>query len=43
MARAINAISGGSLISWAVFREGTAEKWVKRDLETLIGPYRVKH
>ena len=40
MARAINAISGGSLISWAVFREGTAEKWVKRDLETLLAPYR---
>lgn len=42
MARAINAVSGGSLISWAVFREGTAEKWVKRDLETLLAPYRVK-
>jgi AcrR family transcriptional regulator len=41
MARAINAISGGSLISWAVFREGTAERWVKRDLDTLLAPYRV--
>jgi AcrR family transcriptional regulator len=41
MARAINAIAGGSLISWAVFREGTAEKWVKRDVETLIAPYRL--
>jgi len=40
MARAINALAGGSLISWAVFREGTAERWVKRDLETLLAPYR---
>lgn len=39
MARAINAIAGGSLISWAVFREGTAAKWLKRDLETLLAPY----
>jgi AcrR family transcriptional regulator len=42
MARAINAVAGGSLISWAVFREGTAEKWVTRDLETLLAPYRVR-
>lgn len=40
MARAINAIAGGSLISWAVFREGSAAKWLKRDLDTLIAPYR---
>jgi len=40
MARAINAIAGGSLISWAIFREGTAERWLKRDLETLLAPYR---
>ena len=42
MARAINAMAGGSLIAWAIFREGTAERWVKRDLETLLAPYRVK-
>ena len=42
MARAINAMAGGSLISWAILREGTAERWVKRDLETLLAPYRVK-
>ena len=38
MARAINAMSGGSLIAWAVFREGTARQWLRRDLETLLGP-----
>ena len=25
-----------------IFREGTAERWVKRDLDTLLAPYRVK-
>ena len=40
MARAINAIAGGSLIAWAIFREGTAERWVRRDVETLLSPYR---
>ena len=41
MARAISAIAGGSLIAWAIFREGTAERWVTRDLETLLAPYRL--
>jgi AcrR family transcriptional regulator len=40
MARAINALASGSLITWAIFREGTADKWVRRDLETLLAPYR---
>jgi AcrR family transcriptional regulator len=40
LARAINAIAGGSLIGWAVFREGAAEEWVRRDLETLLALYR---
>jgi AcrR family transcriptional regulator len=42
LARAVNAIAGGSLISWAVFREGSAERWVRADLETLLTPYRRK-
>jgi AcrR family transcriptional regulator len=40
LARAIGATAGGSLIGWAIFREGTAEAWVRRDVETLIAPYR---
>jgi AcrR family transcriptional regulator len=42
LSRAINAIAGGSLIGWAVFREGPAADWVERDVETLLAPYRVK-
>ena len=40
LARAIGALSGGSLISWGVFRKGTAEAWVRADLDALIDPYR---
>jgi len=41
LARAVAAIAGGSLIAWAVHREGTAERWVRDDLATLLGPYRM--
>jgi AcrR family transcriptional regulator len=40
MARAISAMAGGSLIAWAILREGTAERWVRRDIETLLAPHR---
>jgi AcrR family transcriptional regulator len=40
LARAVGAIAGGSLIGWAVFRQGTAEAWVRDGLETLLTPYR---
>jgi AcrR family transcriptional regulator len=41
LARAINAVVGGSLISWAVFRKGSAERWVRADVETVLAPYRL--
>lgn len=40
LARAIGALSGGSLIGWATYRRGTAEEWVREDLATLLDPYR---
>jgi AcrR family transcriptional regulator len=40
LARAVGALSGGSLIAWAIHREGTAEAWVREDLATLLRPYR---
>jgi hypothetical protein len=42
LARAIGSMAGGSFISWAVYRRGTADAWVRDDLETLLGPYRSK-
>ena len=40
LARSITAICGGSLISWAVFRQGTAVSWVRADIEAILEPYR---
>ena len=40
LARAISAICGGSLISWAVFKQGTAASWVREDVDTVLAPYR---
>lgn len=40
LARAVDALAGGSLIGWAVHRRGTAEAWVRHDLNTLLDPYR---
>jgi AcrR family transcriptional regulator len=42
LARAVDAMAGGSLIGWAVYRQGTAESWVRGDLTTLLEPYRPK-
>jgi AcrR family transcriptional regulator len=41
MARAISAIASGSLIAWAILREGSAERWVRRDIETLLALYTI--
>ena len=43
LAHAVSAVSGGSLIGWAVWQRGTAERWVKRDLETLLAPYKTRN
>jgi AcrR family transcriptional regulator len=40
LARAVEAVAGGSLIGWAIHRKGKAETWVRKDLETLLAPYR---
>jgi AcrR family transcriptional regulator len=40
LARAISAVCGGSLISWAVFKQGTAVSWVREDVDTVLTPYR---
>jgi AcrR family transcriptional regulator len=42
LARAVDALAGGSLIGWAVQRQGTAAAWVRDDLNTLLEPLRTK-
>jgi AcrR family transcriptional regulator len=40
LARAVEAMAGGSLIGWAIHRKGKAQTWVRKDLDTLLAPYR---
>jgi AcrR family transcriptional regulator len=39
LARLIQQVNGGSMLNWAVFREGTLAAWLRRDLEALLLPY----
>jgi AcrR family transcriptional regulator len=39
LARLIQQVNGGSMLDWAVFREGTLANWLRRDLEALLRPY----
>ena len=40
LARLIQQVNGGSMLDWAVFREGSLATWLRRDLEALLRPYR---
>jgi AcrR family transcriptional regulator len=42
LARALHAVIGGSMVAWGVLREGTAEKWMLGDVETLLAPLLIK-
>jgi AcrR family transcriptional regulator len=39
LARAVEAVSHGSLLGWAIHRQGAAEAWVRSDLAALLDPY----
>ena len=39
LARTIEAVIGGSLMSWATYREGTAADWIERDFEAVLAPW----
>jgi len=39
LARTIEAIVTGSMMSWAFYQEGPAAKWMRRDLDAILTPY----
>jgi AcrR family transcriptional regulator len=39
LARLVEVTLGGSLMSWAVYRQGPAAAWLLHDLELALGPY----
>ena len=42
MARALSAITGGSLLNWAILRQGKVTNWLRADLQMLLQPYRAR-
>jgi hypothetical protein len=40
LARLVQHVNGGAMLSWAVYREGSLASWVRRDLEALLAPHR---
>jgi AcrR family transcriptional regulator len=42
LAHALQAAMNGSLLNWAIHREGTVESWIRRDLKTVLAPYRTR-
>ena len=39
LARAIEAVISGSLMTWACYREGSAATWIRRDLDAVLQPH----
>jgi AcrR family transcriptional regulator len=39
LARTVETVIGGSLMSWATYREGDAADWIKRDLDAVLAPW----
>jgi len=39
LARLIQHLNGGAMLSWAVYRQGSVAAWVRRDLEALLADY----
>ena len=39
LARLVGEVTHGALVTWAIYREGTAQEWVRREMEMLLRPY----
>jgi AcrR family transcriptional regulator len=39
LARTIESVLSGSLLTWAFYRQGTAGQWMRADLKAVLAPY----
>ena len=39
LARTVESVISGALMTWACHQEGTAERWLRRQLEAVLSPY----
>jgi AcrR family transcriptional regulator len=42
LARAVETVLSGSLLTWAIYREGRATRWLRADLDAALSPYIVR-
>ena len=42
LARTVEAVISGSLMTWATYREGTAADWIARDVDAVLSAYVTK-
>ena len=42
LARTIEAVLSGSMMTWAHYRQGTAATWMREDLDAVLAPHLVK-
>lgn len=39
LARTIEAVVNGSMLNWAFYQTGSAQKWMRQDLDAVLEPY----
>lgn len=39
LARTVEVALNGSLLTWAFYREGTARRWLRADVDAVLGPH----
>ena len=39
LARTVEAMVNGSMMTWAFYAEGPAERWIRHDVDAVLAPY----
>ncbi len=42
LARTVEAMIAGSLLTWAFYHDGPAERWIRQDVNAVLAPYLTK-
>ena len=40
LAQAVQTTYNGAMITWGIYRKGRLDRWLRRELDTLLAPYR---
>ena len=42
LARSLETVMGGALLSWGIYREGPADRWMRDEVESVLAPHLTK-